>query len=89
MGKIIFEQSNQLKEYEGEWEDDRMHGKGSANYKNGDKYVGEFKNNEVNGVGRYIWRENNPNLTKQYYGNFTEGKKHGFGTLEYTHGDFY
>jgi hypothetical protein len=29
--------------YDGEWRDGKCHGKGHCTYKNGDKYVGEYR----------------------------------------------
>ena len=53
-----------------------MHGKGTANHKNGDKYVGEYKNDMRNGHGKYTYRENNPRAQdcKDYIGDWRDNK---------------
>ena len=42
--------------------------------KNGDIYIGDFKNGLINGKGKYI-----NSLGEQYIGGFLWGKKHGIG----------
>ena len=37
-------------------------------------YEGQWKLNQIHGMGTYIWNEN-----KKYVGEFRNGKKHGFG----------
>jgi hypothetical protein len=37
--------------YEGEFRDDKMHGRGTDTLPNGQKYVGEFRDNKRNGQG--------------------------------------
>ena len=37
--------------YAGEWKDDKMHGRGTYNYKNADVYIGEWQNGQRAGVG--------------------------------------
>lgn len=88
-GKMIFDQSHYLKDYEGEWQDDKMHGKGTANVKNGDKYIGEYKNDMRNGHGRYIWSESNPGVYREYIGDWVDNIRHGFGTYEFKYGEKY
>ena len=51
-------------------------GLGTHTYANGEKYVGEYKDDKRNGQGTYTW----PNGNK-YVGEFKDGKKHGQGTL--------
>jgi hypothetical protein len=41
--------------YDGNWEDDKKHGKGEFICANNDKYVGEFKNDIKSGYGTYFW----------------------------------
>ena len=55
---MVYEQSHDFKDYVGEWVDDKRHGKGTANHKNGGKYVGEFKNDMITGHGKYTCSEN-------------------------------
>ncbi len=40
--------------YNGEWQYNKMHGKGVMKYANGNKYTGYFSNNLKHGLGRYF-----------------------------------
>jgi hypothetical protein len=86
---MIYEKSYDALDYEGEWVDDKWHGKGTLNLKSGDKYVGDFKNDMRNGHGKYTWSENNPDLGKDYIGDFRDNNYHGYGTLQFKNGDKY
>ena len=55
---------------------------GTHVYTNGDKYVGEFKDNKRHGQGTY--RHNSGN---KYVGGYKDGKKHGKGTVTFANGD--
>ena len=44
-------------------------------FPNGDKYVGEFKDDKPNGKGTYTWSDG-----RKYEGEFKDGIKHGQGT---------
>jgi len=50
----------------------------------GDKYVGEFKDDKPNGQGTYTWSDG-----RKYVGEFKEGKKHGQGTYTNKVGEKY
>ena len=52
--------------------------------KNGDKYVGQFKDGKFHGKGTYIFKNEN-----KYVGDFKNGKFHGKGTYIFTNGDKY
>ena len=52
--------------------------------KNGDKYVGQFKDGKYHGKGTYIFKNGN-----KYVGDFKNGKFHGKGTYIFTNGDKY
>jgi len=41
--------------YEGEWQDDKWHGRGMYRYLGGCSYDGEFKCGEMHGRGTYLW----------------------------------
>ncbi|CAG9464701.1 unnamed protein product [Pedinophyceae sp. YPF-701] len=60
--------------YEGNWEDDKMCGKGSFVFASGARYDGEFKDNKYHGTGTYKWSDG-----RQYEGGWEEGKMHGKG----------
>ena len=47
-------------------------------YKNGIKYEGDFKNNVIDGNGKYIWENGS-----YYIGQWIKGLKHGKGKLYY------
>ena len=47
-------------------------------------YLGEFKDGNINGLGKYIW-----NFGNFYLGKFKEGKRHGSGKYVWAKGDFY
>ena len=49
----------------------------------GDKYVGEFKDDQMHGQGTYTWAGGN-----KYIGNHKEGKGDGQGTFIWVSGDF-
>ena len=53
------------------------HGYGTFVWKNGDKYVGEWRNDEMNGRGRYTWNDGG-----YYEGDFKDNKFNGWGTVE-------
>lgn len=54
-GKFTFYENDVAgrKLYEGEFSYDKMCGKGTLYFKNGEKYVGHFKDNQFHGTGRY------------------------------------
>jgi len=55
-------------------------------FKNRDYYEGEFKNDDINGYGRYFYALN---YGDQYFGDFKNGKFHGGGMYYYANGDYY
>ena len=62
------------KQYEGEWQNDVKHGKGTFYYQNGDKFEGVFVNNLRSGNG--VMHYNNGD---KYEGDWKFDKKNGFG----------
>jgi hypothetical protein len=62
--------------YEGEFENDAMHGEGVYSWPNGDTYTGQFKNGKMNGNGTY--RHVDGSI---YVGEFSDDQKHGYGKL--------
>ena len=61
--------------FEGEWQDDKLHGEATATYASGATYDGSWVNNQMNGIGKYTW----PN-TAVYEGCWKSNKMHGEGT---------
>ena len=53
-------------------------------FPNTDKYIGEFKNGQLDGNGVYISKNGN-----QYRGQFKENMRHGYGTYKWSNGDTY
>jgi len=53
-----------------------LEGIGSMIWSEGDKYVGEFKDNKPNGQGTYTWSDGS-----KYVGEFNVGLFHGQGTI--------
>lgn len=53
-------------------------------FPNSDKYVGEFKNGQLNGNGHYISKNGN-----EYRGQFKDNMRHGYGTYRWANGDLY
>jgi len=51
-GKGVYTQANTGSVYEGEFREDRMHGRGTFSWPNGVKYVGEFSEGEKSGRGK-------------------------------------
>ena len=43
--------------YEGEWRDDKNHGKGLRKLANGNVYDGDFEEDRYHGVGTYTWAD--------------------------------
>ena len=54
---------------------------GSYTYANGDKYVGEFKDNKKHGQGTFTWGSG-----AKYVGEFKDGNYHGQGTYTFADG---
>ncbi len=56
---------------------------------NGDKYVGEYKNNKRHGLGSYYYYADGVNKGDVYTGEYKDNKKHGQGTYTFSTGDKY
>lgn len=63
---------------------DCENGKGRFIYKNGDKYIGEFKNSVPHGRGAYYNKNGST-----YKGPFVNGKRQGYGTFTWKNGEKY
>ena len=62
---------------------------GTATWPNGDKYVGQFKDGNINGQGTYYFLANNQFKGDKYVGEFKDGKMNGQGTYTFANGDKY
>ena len=71
--------------YEGEFNNNKMDGKGKINFiLEGHEYKGQFYNNQINGNGIFKW--NNGDV---YEGEMMDGKMHGFGKYKFKNGLIY
>ena len=71
--------------FTGTFVNDKKQGNGKLKYKSKeDVYIGEFKNNTITGVGKYIWKNKDV-----YEGSFLCGKMHGKGKYKWADGDEY
>lgn len=59
-GWYLYEQGNW---YEGEWLEDKRHGRGFRRYKNGAKYNGNWCDNKKEGEGSMYWENNDVSNT--------------------------
>jgi len=57
---------------------------GTYAWRDGRKYVGEYKDNKRHGQGTYTYANGD-----KYVGNFKDGKRYGQGTFTYANGDKY
>jgi len=58
-----------------------FHGQGTATFVSGNKYVGEFKDDEIHGYGTATFPDG-----AKYVGEWKDSKKHGLGTHTYSDG---
>ena len=65
-------------------EGDCENGYGTYEHENGDKYVGEWKNNKHHGLGTYTWINGN-----KYVGEWKNGVEDGQGTVTLAKGGKY
>ncbi|PPR78806.1 MAG: Secreted effector protein PipB2 [Alphaproteobacteria bacterium MarineAlpha3_Bin5] len=57
---------------------------GTYAYKNGNKYEGDWKNDQYNGIGTLT-----DSIGNRYFGQFKNGKFHGYGTAHFANGNTY
>ena len=71
--------------YEGDFVNDKKHGKGKLEYNdNGNKYEGEFNNDDINGYGLYTFKNKHT-----YKGQFSNGLFHGKGLYKWPDGCYF
>jgi len=63
--------------YEGEFHDNKFHGRGVVTVANGNRYEGEFRDGKLDGQGTLTMS----NGAHRYEGEFRDGKPNGFGTF--------
>lgn len=61
---------------------DRCHVRGIFTYSDGDRYMGEYRDNEMDGFGVYRWKESET----VYRGEWKESAMHGCGVKVVRHG---
>ena len=74
--------------YDGEWENNIFHGKGTLTKKDGDVIVGNFSKGKAHGYGEYSFN-NGASKGAVYKGNWASGKMDGEGTLVSAKGNKY
>jgi hypothetical protein len=71
--------------YEGDFVNDKKQGKGKLEYNdNGNKYEGEFNNDDINGYGLYTFKN-----MHTYKGQFSNGVFHGKGLYKWPDGCYF
>jgi hypothetical protein len=60
-------------------------GKGIFKFADGAVYVGEFKEDKIEGHGEFVW----PHNKKKYVGNWKNGKMNGNGVFTWDNGAKY
>ena len=69
--------------YDGEYKDDKRHGRGKFTYPDGRIYEGGWKDDNFDGYGTEIFH------THTYKGHWLNGKKNGKGFCRYSNGSYY
>lgn len=64
-------------QYEGQWQDDKQHGKGRQTWTDGRVYDGQFALGKFAGTGRMVWHTQKGSLV--YEGQYEDDLKHGWG----------
>lgn len=65
--------------YQGEWRDNKKHGKGTVIYKNGDKYEGDWENDVRHGLGT-LWIFKEGKYIVRFNGEWRNDQPTGHGT---------
>ena len=68
--------------YQGEWQDNAPHGRGSYTWASGDRYEGEWQAGRMHGEGTYVWTDG-----AHYTGSWRDGLRHGAGSFSWADGD--
>uniref|UniRef100_A0A3Q3IX02 MORN repeat containing 2 n=2 Tax=Monopterus albus TaxID=43700 RepID=A0A3Q3IX02_MONAL len=67
--------------YNGEWHEDKMHGRGTLQHPSGALYEGEFRDNMYHGTGTYTFPDGST-----YKGHFHKNRLEGEGAFTNTEG---
>ena len=78
-GKGIYIWKKEGNYFKGSFINGQMNGMGMFVWKDGNKYIGYYKNNIKEGKGKFIW-----NNGKSFEGYFRNGKPHGKGIITFT-----
>ena len=81
-GKVYYKLLND--NYEGEFKNNQINGKGIYKWNDGDVYKGDFLNGKMNGNGIYEW----PN-GRTYEGEYINGIKEGKGIFKWSNGKIF
>ena len=81
MVKIVDKNGNK---YEGDFSDNKRHGRGTMTYQDGSKYEGDWIDNKREGQGINTWSKG-----ERYTGDWKGNKRHGKGTFVYADGGKY
>lgn len=71
--------------YEGQFKDNKAHGKGKETWESGNWYEGEFENDLRNGKGQFYWAASG----NKYDGEYKDGFRTGYGKFNYKNGNVY
>ena len=67
----------------------KLSGKGVMIFKNGSRYAGEFKNNQRNGCGIFLYPPSSSSYKYNYVGQFVNDKFEGLGKIRWKDGNEY
>ena len=81
-GVILYKDTNE--KYEGQFFNNKMHGKGIYIWNNKHKYIGEFCDGLMHGKGKYEWPDGS-----YYEGEYIKGIKEGHGEYEWSDGSHF
>lgn len=73
--------------YEGQWQDNKQHGKGRQTWSNGNMYEGQFRNGKFAGCGRMTWQTRKGLVV--YEGEYEDDLKCGKGRFIWADGRTY
>lgn len=75
MGTYYYKSNGIYLKYVGEWKNDKKHGKGVMEYKNGNKYEGSFFEGSITGKGTLNYNESDSRI--KYEGDWQNENRHG------------